>query len=144
MPIEVSEATPADLRALRDLERDVPGNESDPDTLPDALRSGRALLAREHGAIVGFVVFAPWFFGRRLISRLAVRREDRRRGIASLLLTDAKERAGDEDLFISANRSNVAAHSLYEKLGFEPSGIVENLDDGDPEVIYHWVRPSAS
>jgi ribosomal protein S18 acetylase RimI-like enzyme len=133
-----------DLEALLELERDVPGFESDPDLLPSALRSGVAFVAREHGAIVGFLLLAPWFFGRLFVSRLSVGRKDRRRGIGSLLLGDAMVRAGDADLFISANRSNATAQSLYLKLGFEPSGIVENLDEGDPELIYHWVRPSAS
>jgi hypothetical protein len=26
--------------------------------------------------------------------------------------------------------------SLLTKLGFEPSGIIENLDDGDPELVF--------
>jgi hypothetical protein len=39
-------------------------------------------------------------------------------------------------LFSSANLSNVAAQRLFVRAGFIESGRVENLDPGDPEVIY--------
>ena len=37
---------------------------------------------------------------------------------------------------MSTNASNTAANALFAKAGFEGSGIVYNLDPGDPELIY--------
>jgi RimJ/RimL family protein N-acetyltransferase len=42
----------------------------------------------------------------------------------------------DDGLFTSTNQSNIAMQRLCESCGFERSGIVENLDEGDPELIY--------
>ncbi|WZB72100.1 hypothetical protein WJ968_11125 [Achromobacter xylosoxidans] len=39
-------------------------------------------------------------------------------------------------LFTSTNQSNVAARRLMAKAGFVPSGMIENLDEGDPELVY--------
>jgi ribosomal protein S18 acetylase RimI-like enzyme len=136
VPIEIVEATPADLGVLCELERDVPGSEADPDLLPDAMRAGGVIIARSDGAIAGFVLFAPWFFGRMLVARVSVARDHRRKGIASLLLQHVMKRAGSAGLFISTNRSNTGAQRLYEKLGFERSGEIDNIDAGDPELIY--------
>jgi len=40
-------------------------------------------------------------------------------------------------LFSSTNRSNLPMQALLLKTGFAESGIVYNLDAGDPEVIYY-------
>jgi hypothetical protein len=41
-----------------------------------------------------------------------------------------------EKLFTSTNRSNTPMQSLLARTKFSQSGIVHNLDDGDPEIIY--------
>jgi hypothetical protein len=27
-------------------------------------------------------------------------------------------------------------HGMFQKLGFRRSGVIENLDEGDPEIVY--------
>jgi hypothetical protein len=39
--------------------------------------------------------------------------------------------------FSSTNRSNRPMQALFAKVGFEPSGIVHNLDRDDPELVYY-------
>jgi hypothetical protein len=39
-------------------------------------------------------------------------------------------------IFTSTNRSNGHMQGLLKKLGYEPSGVIENLDEGDPEFVY--------
>jgi RimJ/RimL family protein N-acetyltransferase len=41
-----------------------------------------------------------------------------------------------EKLFSSTNQSNDAMHKVYEANGFTKSGLIDNLDEGDPEIIY--------
>ncbi|MFJ4389225.1 hypothetical protein [Pseudomonas soli] len=38
----------------------------------------------------------------------------------------------------STNRSNEPMRRLLERQRFVASGVVENLDEGDPEQIYCW------
>jgi ribosomal protein S18 acetylase RimI-like enzyme len=39
-------------------------------------------------------------------------------------------------LFTSTNESNIIAQKTYEANGFVRTGYIENLDEGDPEIIY--------
>jgi hypothetical protein len=41
-----------------------------------------------------------------------------------------------EKLFTSTNLSNLPMQGIMSKLGYRPSGVIENLDPGDPELIY--------
>ena len=50
----------------------------------------------------------------------------------SFLETQSKS----EDLFTSTNESNSHMQQVLEKLGYESSGIIYNLDSGDPEIVY--------
>jgi hypothetical protein len=45
-------------------------------------------------------------------------------------------RCATRKLFTSTNESNRAMRDLLAHAGFEPSGVVQNLDPGDPELIY--------
>ena len=40
-------------------------------------------------------------------------------------------------LFTSTNRSNLPMRRLCDRLGFQRSGVVENLDNDDPELVYY-------
>lgn len=60
------------------------------------------------------------------ILNIAVARDQRRKGIAELLIQDIAERAsktGCDTLMLEVRISNLAARALYEKLGFEAVGI---------------------
>jgi len=39
-------------------------------------------------------------------------------------------------LFTSTNLSNLPMHALLEKVGYKLSGVIDNLDPDDPEVVY--------
>jgi hypothetical protein len=39
-------------------------------------------------------------------------------------------------LFTSTNESNKPMQELMIKMGYQPSGTVYNLDEGDPELFY--------
>lgn len=40
-------------------------------------------------------------------------------------------------LFTSTNLSNLPMQSLLSKSGYELSGVIHNLDVGDPEIVYY-------
>ncbi len=39
-------------------------------------------------------------------------------------------------LFTSTNQSNQPMQQLLDALGYLPSGVIHNLDPGDPELVY--------
>jgi len=85
----------------------------------------------------GFAVWHRQFFSRPFLALLIVLPAHRRRGTGTRLVRHLVERLAQGDTFFtSTNESNVAAQRFFEKLGFVRSGRIENLDPGDPELIY--------
>jgi ribosomal-protein-alanine N-acetyltransferase len=76
------------------------------------------------GQMQGFISLA-WVIDEGEIRNIAVLPELRRRGIASLLLNAAEERAreiGVTTLYLEVRESNVAAIRLYEERGYAAVG----------------------
>jgi ribosomal protein S18 acetylase RimI-like enzyme len=102
----------------------------------NVLGLGRSWIADVGGAPAGFALTSHAFFYKPVIELLVVAEAYRRRGIALMLLDHCEAAHNDDRIFVSANASNAAANALFAKAGFQGSGIVYNLDPGDPELIY--------
>lgn len=94
------------------------------------------MLAAEATQVLAYSVLDHTFFGQGFISMLYVHPDHRRRGVATQLMTALEAHCTSTKLFTSTNRSNKPMQALLPKLGYAPSGIVENLDEDDPELIY--------
>jgi GNAT superfamily N-acetyltransferase len=101
-----------------------------------AASKGRLLVAEVDGELVGYAAHGR-FFGYDFLELLAVRPDKRRQGIATALIRAVEARSSSGKLFTSTNRSNTPMRNLCDRLGFQPSGVVENLDNDDPELIYY-------
>jgi len=101
-----------------------------------AVQRQECFVAEAEGEVAGFSILHHEFFGRGFISLVIVAGEFRRRGIALSLLGAAENACRTSKLFTSTNASNVPAQALLRKSGFSRSGVVDNLDPGDPEYIY--------
>lgn len=131
----IDRASNADFEHICELDEIVFKGPSRRGLIGTALAQGRCAIARVDGHVRGYVI-AGEFFGLGFIELLMVHPDYRRRGIATSLIRSVEIDAPTEKLFTSTNQSNTAMQQLCERLGFVRSGIVENLDDGDPEIIY--------
>lgn len=94
------------------------------------------ILALGDGRPLGFAVLQYSFFGNGFIPLICVAPEHRGKGIGLALLVELAHQCLTPKLFTSTNASNASAQRLFSRAGFTRSGIVENLDEGDPELIY--------
>lgn len=94
------------------------------------------LVAEIDGEIVGSVEMEYSFFGRGFVTTLKVVESHRRRGIGTALMEAVAARCETSQLFTSTNESNIAMQRLLDRLGYVASGVVHNLDPGDPELFY--------
>ena len=76
------------------------------------------------------------FFEQPFVSLLIVAESQRRRGVGAMLMRHIESICPEGKLFTSTNESNAPMRALCEQLGFVRSGYIDNLDDGDPEIVY--------
>lgn len=100
------------------------------------IQQSQCYVAEREGILLGYGVLNYHFFGHGFVEMLMVGGSGRGQGIGSALLRYFRQISRTEKLFSSTNQSNQAMHGLFQKLGFQRSGVIENLDDGDPEIVY--------
>jgi len=104
--------------------------------LVDSVRQRQGLIAREGEHRLGYALVHRHFYGYPFVELLVVHPDARRRGVGSALLAYVEKTQPGEKLFTSTNQSNIVMQTLLEKSGYVRSGQIDNLDEGDPEIIY--------
>lgn len=133
----VRPAERADFAALLDLDPIARTERSRRDAIARWAAAGQCHVALRDGEVAGYVVFTQRFFDQPFVELLMVRDSARRAGIGAALLAHCIERAGAAPkLWCTTNRSNTAMQGLLGKLGFIRSGQIDNLDEGDPELVF--------
>ncbi|MGD0979721.1 MAG: ribosomal protein S18-alanine N-acetyltransferase [Candidatus Bathyarchaeia archaeon] len=100
-----------------------------------------SLTARENGEIVGFIVGMVYPDGKAVnghILTIDVSPSHRRKGIGQMLLQEMESifaQKGVQACLLEVREGNVAAISLYRKLGYEEIGRLENYY-GNAHGIY--------
>ena len=55
------------------------------------------------------------------------------------MLEAAAARVNTDTIFSSTNESNIAMRALFERDGWTLSGVLNGIDEGDPEMVF-WRR----
>jgi len=134
-PCVIRLAADSDLPALRFVDPLMRADRDRAHLVQSSIEKRRCWLAADNDDVLGFVLLGD-FLGQGFVPLLVVAAADRRRGIGRRLLREAERQCTRPKLFVSCNRSNLAAQDLFESLGFEASGQVGNLDEGDDELFY--------
>jgi GNAT superfamily N-acetyltransferase len=101
-----------------------------------SVASGACFVAVAGDEVIGYGVLNYTFYHNGCIDMLYVHSDHRCRGAAAALLRHLESQCETSKLFTSTNLSNFAMQSLLAKLGYVLSGIIHNLDEGDPEIVY--------
>lgn len=116
-------AARADARRRRFLKRAV-------------LEKNLWVMFDEEGTIMAYGVFDHSFYQRGFVHTIHVHPEYRRQGIAFELMEHFEMLCETDQIFTSTNQSNLAAQAMFAKLGYRKSGVVHDLDEGDPEIVF--------
>lgn len=125
-----------DFEQICALDETVHGRPARRRLIGEAFSKGQIAVARVDGVIRGFVITDESFFDQFYVRLLMVHPEFRRRGLATALMRAAELDCQSSKLFTSTNQSDIPMQRLCDRLGFVRSGFIENLDEGDPEIIY--------
>ena len=129
--VNVRRASADDIASVLAIEH-IEGHADD---VRQAVLQGRCLVAEKDVEIVGLCVDGR-LFAFAFLELLLVAPGHRRRGVGTSLVKAWEESAATSKVFTSTNESNTPMQRLCEGLGYVRSGLIENLDDGDPEVFY--------
>lgn len=100
-----------------------------------SVAAGNCFAAVEE-KIAGYAVLEYTFYDNGFVSMLYVHPDRRRRGVGAALMKHLESICQTTKIFTSTNLSNLPMHTLLAKLGYTLSGVIHNLDDNDPEVVY--------
>jgi ribosomal protein S18 acetylase RimI-like enzyme len=102
------------------------------------LGSACCFVVEIQGRVAAYGVLTHNFFGYPFIEMVMVGSSYRRQGLGAAIVRHFQSVIAGPKLFSSTNMSNRAMQELFNKLGFEPSGRIDNLDEGDPEIIFYY------
>lgn len=140
--MHIRDARPSDVDSIIALDYLAKMHLDRVDFIAHAVTSRTCLVAESLERVVGYGVLEDSFFSHGFISMVYVANADRRKGVGSALFKALADRCTTGKLFTSTNESNHAMQSLLVKSGFLPSGVIYNLDPGDPEQVYFKPRQS--
>ena|SRR5687768_1901514 len=134
--ISIRPAVENDIDALCALDHVARREGARRDFVRREVTSGNCLVAVADGTAIGYGVLNYNFYDNGFVDMLYVHTEHRRRGAGEALLRRMESLCRTPKLFTSTNLSNLSMQSLLAKLGYELSGVIHNLDEGDPEMVY--------
>lgn len=107
------------------------------DKIKSYIEKKQCLVYSYESVIRGFLIYHFHFFEQPFVELLMVSPDYRRKGVASSLLKAFENNICNYNkAFTSTNESNKKMQTVLDKNGYSRSGIVNNLDEGDPELIY--------
>ena len=133
--VQIRQAEQEDIPGICSFDH-LAGTEGRRTFIENSVRSGSAYVAVLEGDVVGYTVLEYTFYSLGFIAMLYVHPDHRRTGLGSRLVHHIESVCRTDKLFTSTNESNLPMQALMVKLGYEPSGIINNLDEGDPELVY--------
>jgi len=98
--------------------------------------SGNCFVAVADEKVIGYGVLNYTFYYVGYIDMLYIHSDYRRSGAGAALLQFMESLCQTPKLFTSTNLSNLPMQSLLAKLDYVLSGVIHNLDEDDPEIVY--------
>lgn len=98
--------------------------------------SGNCFVADMDEKVIGYGVLNYTFHHVGNIDMLYIHSDYRRSGAGAALIRHMESLCQTPKLFTSTNLSNLPMQSLLAKSGYVLSGVIHNLDEDDPEIVY--------
>ena len=135
--ISIRPAILSDVEGLYSIDQIARQTEERREFIHDSVTDGTCLVAMAGKETVGYSVLNYAFYHQGCIDMLYVADGQRRRGVGTALLAAMEQRCQTPKLFTSTNLSNLPMQSLLARNGYVLSGVIHNLDDSDPEIVYY-------
>lgn len=135
--ISIRPAGESDVEALSSLDLIARREDERREFIRCSIASNTCFVAVADEEVIGYGVLNYTFYSNGFIDMLYVHSDHRRHGAGAALLLHMESLCQTPKLFTSTNLSNLPMQSLLSKSGYELSGVIHNLDVGDPEIVYY-------
>lgn len=136
MSVLIRSGSPDDADILKSLDSVVPHDPARAGFIDAWLRNDTVLVAECEGRVVGYGVFNHAFFHQGQIDMLMLHPDFRGRRIGEFLLKALEMKCDTPKLFVTTNLSNHRMQSLLLRMGYKSCGYIDELDPGDPELVF--------
>ena len=137
--ISIRAAAESDIEALYSLDLIAHSKNERREFIRRTVTAGECFVAVADAAdeiVIGYGVLNYTFFNHGNIDMLYIDAGHRRSGAGAALLEHLESLCQTPKLFTTTNLSNLPMQSLLAKCGYVLSGVIHNLDEGDPEIVY--------
>jgi ribosomal protein S18 acetylase RimI-like enzyme len=134
--ISIRPASESDIEALCSLDLIARCENDRREFIRRSVISGTCFVAVAEEGVIGYGVLNYNFYDNGHIDMLYVDSGHRRRGAGEALLQHMESLCQTSKLFTSTNLSNSPMQTLLAKSEYVLSGVIHNLDEGDPEIVY--------
>ena len=134
--ISIRAAAESDIETLYSLDLIAHSKNERREFIRRAITAGECFVAAADEKVIGYGVLNYTFFNHGNIDMLYIDSAHRRSGAGAALLEHLESLCQTPKLFTTTNLSNLPMQSLLAKCGYDLSGVIHNLDDGDPEIVY--------
>ena len=134
--ITIRQAADGDVGTLCSFDLVASRDDARREFIERSVAAGSCHVAAAVGEVIGYGVLNYTFYGQGFVEMLYVHPDHRRRGAGAALLLHLESLCRSPKLFTSTNLSNLPMQSLLNKAGYALSGVIHNLDEGDPELVY--------
>ena len=104
--------------------------------IQSAVDHGECFVAEKDGVLLGYGVMNYGFFDRCFVPLICVDAAHRRVGVATCLFDEFEVRCKTDRIFTSTNLSNLPMQAFLASRRYVLSGVIHDLDEGDPEMFY--------
>ena len=134
--MEIRKAQITDIEKLLEIDTVVPIDPTRVNYIEEAVSSGAAWVSIVDDHLIGYAVLNRSLFSRPTIEMIMIAADRRRSGVGVKLMEHLEQICDGNELWTSTNLSNTPMQQLLARLGYKITGFVDNLDPGDPELIY--------
>lgn len=134
--IAIRPAVPNDVDAVCAFDVVAQREDGRREFIRQAVEKGTCYVAVAEPGVVGYGVLDYTFYRQGCVEMLYVADGQRRRGVGTTLIEHLEGQCQTPKVFTSTNLSNLPMQALLAKRGYMLSGVIHNLDEGDPEIVY--------
>jgi GNAT superfamily N-acetyltransferase len=132
--VTIRPAAESDVDALYSFDLVARRDDARREFIERSVAAGSCHVAEVGGEAIGYGVLSHNFYGHGFVEMLYVHPDRRRRVAGALLLLHMESLCRSPKLFTSTNLLNLPMQSLLNREGYTLSGVIHNLDEGDPGV----------